>query len=72
MDFIKHWKIKNKIIICRVESLLTYLLIEWLHIKEQAIEMIQKISIQIEKSRLNFKRINFDVLLENVLLENQL
>ena len=52
---------------CRVESLLTYLLIEWLKGISVPLSTIKTIAVEIENSRLNQKYPNFDKCLEEVL-----
>jgi hypothetical protein len=57
---------------CRVESLLTYLLIEWLKETSVPLSTIKAIALEIENSRLNQKYSNFDRCLEEILKAHRL
>ncbi len=59
-------------IMCRVESLLTYLLIEWLKETSVPLSTIKAIALEIENSRLNQKYSNFDRCLEEILKAHRL
>lgn len=66
-ELIAHWNLKQRLLLCRVESLITYLLIEWLHEVDASREIIQGIVLEIEYSRLTPKYPSFDACLEEVL-----
>lgn len=66
-DLIGHWELKERMLLCRIESLLTFLLIEWLTEIGASKKAIRSIVLEIEYSRLAPKHPSFDAGLEETL-----